>query len=155
MSSLNEKKSSSGVRVLKTVLKVIGRSLAIIGVTLLLVLILLVGACFLAMHGPSPAFRSQFAMFAYETSALKWLPRLFLGNDQFEKMNGQKMGDQILHVFDTKIRTDQTIPKAQTRDESIFENYKGSKAQQDFLALAEEFEEEIKNGEKHQRGGWI
>jgi cellulose biosynthesis protein BcsQ len=67
-------------------------------------------------------------------------------NDQFEKMNGQKMGDQILHVFDTKIRTDQTIPKAQTRDESIFENYKGSKAQQDFLALAEEFEEEIKNG---------
>ncbi len=86
MSSLNEKKSSSGVRVLKTVLKVIGRSLAIIGVTVLLVLILLVGACFLAMHGPSPAFRSQFAMFAYETSALKWLPRLFLGNDQFEKI---------------------------------------------------------------------
>ena len=71
---------------MKIVLKVLLRSLAVIGVTLALVLILLVGACFLAMHGPSPAFRSQFAMFAYETSALKWLPRLFLGNDEFEKI---------------------------------------------------------------------
>ena len=84
MSSRNEKKSSSGVRVLKVVLKIVGRSLAVLGVTVLLVLILVVGACFLAMHGPSPAFRSQFAMFAYETSALKWLPKLFLGSDQFE-----------------------------------------------------------------------
>ena len=86
MSSQGEKKSSSGVRTLKIVLKILLRSLAVIGVTLLLVLILLVGVCFLAMHGPSPAFRSQFAMFAYETSALKWLPKLFLGNDEFQKI---------------------------------------------------------------------
>ena len=86
MSSQGEKKSSSGVRTMKIVLKVLLRSLAVIGVTLALVLILLVGACFLAMHGPSPAFRRLFAMFAYETSALKWLPRLFLGNDEFEKI---------------------------------------------------------------------
>ncbi len=86
MSSQGEKKSSSGVRALKIILTILLRSLAVILVTVVLALILVVGACFLAMHGPSPAFRSQFAMFAYETSALKWLPRLFLGNDEFEKI---------------------------------------------------------------------
>jgi chromosome partitioning protein len=64
-----------------------------------------------------------------------------MADEQFQQLDGK-----VFHVFRTKIRTDQTIPKAQTRDESIFEDYKGSKAQQDFLSLAEEFEEDIKNG---------
>ena len=86
MSLRNEKMRGSGSGAVKIVLKVFLRTLAVIGVTLLLVLILLLGTCFLALHGPSPAFRSQFAMFAYETSALKWLPRLFLGDEQFDRI---------------------------------------------------------------------
>ncbi|MBP5471523.1 MAG: phosphodiester glycosidase family protein [Lachnospiraceae bacterium] len=86
MSSRKEKRSGTGARTAKIVLRVIGRFFAILGVTVALVLILLIGACFLAMHGPSPAFRSQFAMFAYETSALKWLPKLFIGEDAFNQI---------------------------------------------------------------------
>ena len=102
MSSRNEKRSGAGARTAKIILKVIGRFFAILGVTVALILILVIGACFLAMHGPSPAFRSQFAMFAYETSALKWLPKLFLGNDEFQKIIAEnkeaRVGALIMYI---------------------------------------------------------
>jgi len=119
MSDKNDKKQSSGMRTVKIVLKVFGRFLAILGTTVLLVLILLVGMCFLAMHGPSPAFRSQFAMFAYETSALKWLPRLFLGDDQFELIiaentmpeaeEGTASNTELIQISDVS-ESDESVP---------------------------------------------
>ncbi|MCR4793556.1 MAG: phosphodiester glycosidase family protein [Lachnospiraceae bacterium] len=118
MSSLREKKSSTGLNVAKTILKVFLRTLAVIGVTVLLVLILVIGACFLAMHGPSPAFRSQFAMFAYETSALKWLPKLFLGNDEFERIIAENTMPEA--ADGTASNTDLIqIPAETVADESV------------------------------------
>ena len=112
--------SGSGTGVVKIVLKVFLRTLAVIGVTVLLVLILLLGTCFLALHGPSPAFKSQFAMFAYETSALKWLPRLFLGDEQFEQIiaenlmpeaeDGTASNTDLIQISETPDENDDTLP---------------------------------------------
>ncbi len=119
MSRFEEKRQSSGKRTLKIVLTVVLRFLAIIGVTVLLALILVIGACFLAMHGPSPAFRSQFAMFAYETSALKWLPKLFLGEDQFNRIIAENImpeaedgtaSNQDLIQIDETAALDESVP---------------------------------------------
>ncbi len=120
MSKVVEKSSGSGLKAAKIVLKVVLRFFAILGVTLALVLILLVGACFLAMHGPSPAFRSQFAMFAYETSALKWLPRLFLGSERFETIiaentmpeveDGTSSNTDLIQIVDTPAGGEEVKP---------------------------------------------
>ena len=120
MSSRNERRSGSGARTAMIILKVIGRVFAILGVTVALVLILVIGACFLAMHGPSPAFRSQFAMFAYETSALKWLPKLFIGEDAFNQIvaentmpeaeDGTASNTELIQIADPAETDDSVLP---------------------------------------------
>ena len=120
MSAIKEKSESRGLRTAKIVLKVFLRVFAVILVTLLLVVMLLVGVCFLAMHGPSPAFRSQFAMFAYETSALKWLPRLFLGDAQFEMIiaentmpeaeDGTASNTDLIQITDVSESNESVLP---------------------------------------------
>ena len=81
----------SAVRVKKEhpVLRVIGRLFAILGVTILLILILALGAAGMICRGPSPTARNTFVTTMQETSALKFLPRLFLSEEQITSiLNG-------------------------------------------------------------------
>lgn len=59
-------------------LRIIGRTAAVLGVTLFGVLATAYGAVALMCKGPSPTARDMFVTTMMETSAAKFVPRLFL-----------------------------------------------------------------------------
>lgn len=71
---------------MKKVLKGFGRLLAILLLTVLFVLINAAAACAAMAYGPSPAWQSRFAAAFDESSALNFLPRLFLSDETVEEL---------------------------------------------------------------------
>lgn len=67
-------------------LTIVLRVLAVIGVTLGMVLFFLIGICFILTHGPSDTAKGQFVLSAKETSALKWVPGIFLSDDEIKEI---------------------------------------------------------------------
>lgn len=81
-----------------------GRCFAVLGVTILALLVLLLGASYLFCKGPSPTARNLFTTTMLETSALKFLPTLFLSPEEIETItSGNK-------VYETDTSTDVDIP---------------------------------------------
>lgn len=64
----------------------IGRFFAIFGTTLLALIILLVGTCAVIFKGPSPTARDVFVNTLLETSALKFVPSLFLSKEEVQNI---------------------------------------------------------------------
>ncbi len=76
--------SSAGAHKIPTVVVYIGRIFAVLGITVLLVLVLLLGAVGILCKGPSPTARDAFVTTMNETSALKFLPHLFLSDSEVD-----------------------------------------------------------------------
>lgn len=90
----------------------IGRFFAVLGTTLLSVLLLLVGITYMFCKGPSPTARNMFTTTMLETGALKFVPGLFLSKDEIaEIVNGNS-------VYQTDTSTDTDVP-FEERDEDI------------------------------------
>ena len=66
------------------VLRAVGRTMAVLGVTLLGILATAYGAVALMCKGPSPTARDMFVTTMMETSAAKFVPRLFLSGAEIE-----------------------------------------------------------------------
>jgi len=66
------------------ILGVILRALAFVGVLIGALLILLVGACAITFRGPSEAARDLLVNTAMETSAMKFLPKLFFSQEEID-----------------------------------------------------------------------
>lgn len=64
----------------------VGRVAAVIGITLAFVLLAAVGAVFLLLKGPSQTAKTVFAVSCYETSAMKWVPSLFLSKEEYDQI---------------------------------------------------------------------
>ena len=64
----------------------IGRFFAVLGTTLLALLIAVVGICWVLFKGPSPTARDLFVNSLLETSALKFVPSLFLSTEEVEEI---------------------------------------------------------------------
>ena len=62
--------------------RVVLRTLAVIGVTLLLLVVLLLSASAVICRGPSPAARDLFVTTMMETSAAKFLPKMFFSGEE-------------------------------------------------------------------------
>lgn len=62
--------------------RIIGRIVAVIGITLLCLALLLTGATFLCLKGPSTEARDRFVTTVNSYETLKFLPRLFLTEDE-------------------------------------------------------------------------
>jgi len=62
----------------------IGRALAVLFTTVLIVAVFLVAVCVVMTHGPSENAKNLFVNSMDETSALKFIPRLFLPNAEVE-----------------------------------------------------------------------
>jgi exopolysaccharide biosynthesis protein len=89
-----------------------GRFFATLGVTLLAILVFLLSAVYLFCKGPSPAARNLFTVTMLETSALKFVPSIFLSAEEVESIvNGNK-------VFESDDSTDTDIP-FDDRDDDI------------------------------------
>ena len=64
----------------------IGRIFAVIGITLAFVLLAAVGVVFLLIKGPSATARTIFTVSCYETSAMKWVPKLFMSQKEYDEI---------------------------------------------------------------------
>ncbi len=70
----------------------IGRFFAFIGTTVLALLIVAVGFCWVLCKGPSPTARNIFVNTVLETSALKFIPHMFLSDEEIEDIvNGNSV----------------------------------------------------------------
>ena len=71
---------------LRRVWSVVWRVLVFLLVTVLILLFFIVGAVKTILNDPCPSetFKSEFVSFAFETSALKWLPRVFLSDEEVD-----------------------------------------------------------------------
>lgn len=69
-----------------SVLSKIGRVFAVIGVTLAFVLVAVLAVVFLLVKGPSETAKTIFTVSCYETSAMKWLPKMFMSGEEYDKI---------------------------------------------------------------------
>ncbi len=96
--------------------KAVGRALIVILVTVLLVVGLLYGLVWQAINGPSEAFRSQFILFAYETSALKKLPYLFMDEAEVDEIIAK---NQMPEVEDGTMSNEELIVISEEPQEDV------------------------------------
>ncbi len=89
-----------------------GRFFAVLGITLLVVAVFLVGVTYLFCKGPSPSARNIFTTTMLETSALKFLPAMFLTAEEINEIIGDN------RVYETDVSTDVDVP-FDNRDEDI------------------------------------
>ncbi|MCF0135287.1 MAG: phosphodiester glycosidase family protein [Lachnospiraceae bacterium] len=76
--------AKSSKRKKKKTLRTIKRTLLVVVTTLMLVIISLLGVLFTVFRGPSESMRRLVTLSFYETSAMKWVPGLFMPAEQVE-----------------------------------------------------------------------
>ena len=74
----NDEKRSGGAG------RVIGHVFAVIGVTILAILIACAGALYVCLRGPSPTVKRLLTHSLHETSALYWIPGLYLSQEELD-----------------------------------------------------------------------
>ena len=82
---------------------VIGRFFAFIGVILLAAVILLVGASYIFCMGPSPSASDLFVNTMMETSALKFIPRMFFTEEEIDAIRKRNSTVETLEVTDQSL----------------------------------------------------
>ncbi len=92
--------------------RVVGRCFAVLGTTLLSIIILLLGVTYLFCKGPSTTARNIFTTSMIETSALKFVPRIFLTEEEVTEILKTNL------VFQPETITDIELP-FEDRNESI------------------------------------
>lgn len=96
------------------VLRYIGRFFAVLGTTLLALLILLVGIVGVFCIGPFPTARDVFVTTMMETSALKFVPRLFLSEEEVSDIMADNAVMETDQSTDTSVefeKPNEEIPK--------------------------------------------
>ncbi len=81
----------------------IGRFFTLIGVILLAAVILLVGASYIFCMGPSPSASDLFVNTMMETSALKFIPRMFFTEDEIAAIRKRNSTVDTLEVTDQSL----------------------------------------------------
>lgn len=76
----------SNKRKKRGILSNIGRVLAVIGITLAFIVLAAVGVVFLLLKGPSQTAKTIFAVSCYETSAMKWVPKMFISQKEYDEI---------------------------------------------------------------------
>ncbi|MBP0964510.1 MAG: phosphodiester glycosidase family protein [Oscillospiraceae bacterium] len=82
---------------------VIGRFFTFIGVILLAAVILLVGASYIFCMGPSPSASDLFVNTMMETSALKFIPRMFFTEEEIDAIRKRNSTVETLEVTDQSL----------------------------------------------------
>lgn len=96
------------------VLRAVGRTMAVLGVTLLGILATAYGAVALMCKGPSPTARDMFVTTMMETSAAKFVPRLFLSGAEIEAIlhkNTVIEGETNTEAVEEFVPRNEEVPK--------------------------------------------
>ncbi len=121
-----QKKAAAKMTKKSTIMTVVFDGLKLFGVTLLLILVLFFGSTTIVSYGPSSAARDLFVLTVMETSAAKFLARIYFSNEQIKtiiKLNSAhdtgevSNGDDIVipkdsDTFDIKAITVENITGA-------------------------------------------
>lgn len=75
-----QKKSDTNMR--KKIMKAVAKVFTVLLVTVLLLLVAVYGIGFILAKGPSETAKNQFVCALNETSAMKWVPRLYFSEDE-------------------------------------------------------------------------
>lgn len=79
----NENNSS---HIVKKILVGFLKTFLVIYTTVLLLLVFVIGAVFVLLKGPSKEATRLFALSAHETSAMKWVPSVFLSDEEYNEI---------------------------------------------------------------------
>lgn len=85
------------------VLTIVGRTMSVIGVTLLAVVIGLYGILWICCHGPSKSARDLFVGTFLETGALKFVPSIYFSKAEIEEITGNNSREHLDEEVDTDI----------------------------------------------------
>ena len=89
---------------------VFGRFMAFLGLTLLCVILTLVGVVWVALKGPSPTMTGAVCNSLRETSALRWIPGLFLSEEELdsyllkstEDLETDQVNTSLIHIAEAR-----------------------------------------------------
>lgn len=91
---------------------VVRRTLLVILVLLLLVIVGVFSLCYTIANGPSPTIRNQLVLTATQTSAMKWVPGLFIPQEEVDRI----VADSHV-VREEEIDMSDFLPPAKTDDQ--------------------------------------
>lgn len=105
-------------------LKVIGRIFAVLGVTLLMLVVIFYGVLYVALKGPSPTMKKLVTLSLNETSAIYWFPRLVLSQEEVDGILASKENEQVdytnadlIHIDAGTVSVDEGRPADETSGE--------------------------------------
>ena len=89
---------------------VFGRLMAFLGLTLLCVILTLAGVVWVALRGPSPTMTGAVCNSLRETSALRWIPGLFLSEEELdsyllkstEDLDTEQVNNSLIHIAEAR-----------------------------------------------------
>ena len=102
---------SADTKPIHTFWRYVGRFFAALGITLLALLIAVVGFCYVVLKGPSPTVRDMFVNTMLETSALKFVPSLFLSREEIDAITNKNA------VIETDESTDANVEFTEKQDD--------------------------------------
>ena len=97
-----------------TVFHLVLRILAVLLATLLLLIAFLYGVIYLLCKGPSPTAKELFVMSTHETSAIGFLPRLALSQEEIDEILTRPTEQELPHTDVSLI----SLPQAEPEDKS-------------------------------------
>ena len=112
----NENRAQTKKRRKKRRVNVFGRLMAFLGVTLLCVLATLLAFAGIAIKGPSPTLAGAVCNSLRETSAIRWIPNLYLSEEEIEPyllsrtedMETEQVNTSLIHIAPVREETDES-----------------------------------------------
>ncbi len=96
----------------------VGRFFAVLGTTLLALVIAVVGICWILFKGPSPTARDLFVNSLLETSALKFVPSIFLSKEEIKDITS---GNAVIETDESTDTTTEFTEKQENIDPETIE----------------------------------
>ena len=98
----------------------VGRFFALLGVTLLCILITLLGLLWVLERGPSPTVTGMFTRSVRETSAIRWMSDIFLTEEELEQYKSVSTEETTTESINTSlIHVEEAAEKVQSGGNSV------------------------------------
>ena len=73
----------------------VGRFFAVLGITLLCLVLCLLGVIWVLERGPSPTVTGMFTRSVRETSAIRWISNIFLSDEELNEASAAALNEVI------------------------------------------------------------
>ena len=88
---------------------VLGRTLAFLAVTVVLILAILMGVIWVLEKGPSPTVTAIFCRSVRETSAIQWVANIYLSDEEIDQYKSQSTETMETQAVNTSLRFQITV----------------------------------------------